>query len=326
MTAKTDIDIASISQKIEAVKEEMKKAIIGQDHLVKRLVQTLMVRGHILLEGVPGLAKTTAITTLAQICKVDFHRIQFTPDLLPSDVIGNQIFNPKTQEFEVKKGPVFHNFVLADEINRSPAKVQSALLEAMQERQVTIGDKTHQLPKPFFVLATQNPIDQEGTFPLPEAQMDRFFFKVILDYPTLKEEQQIIQRVQDWDKIKIKPVISGKEIEEFQKIVSEVFIDERLLVYITNLVEATRFPDKYGIEGLEGMLAYGASPRASINFLQGAKASAIFEGRDYVMPEDIKGIAADILRHRVMPSFEAQAEGRTSEELVSIVLDAVKIP
>ncbi len=307
-------------------KEQLNTVIVGQEILIERLLQTLLVKGHILLEGVPGLAKTTAITTLAEVCKVAFQRVQFTPDLLPSDLLGSRIYSPKTQEFSVKKGPIFHNFILADEINRSPAKVQSALLEAMAERQVTIGDKTFPLPKPFFVLATQNPIEQEGTYPLPEAQVDRFFFKVVLDYPTPSEETQILKRIENWKSIKTKSVLTPQKIQELQSLTNEIFIDDTLYQYIVDIISTTRDPKRAGLEEITNLIAFGASPRGSICLLQGAKSAAFLAGRAYVIPEDIKSIAFDVLRHRVMPHYEAQAEGITSVDLITKILNTVKVP
>lgn len=312
--------------KIEAMRGEMAKIIVGQHVLIHRLLVGLLAKGHILLEGVPGLAKTTAIVTLARICDADFHRIQFTPDLLPSDLIGNRVFDMKKQDFFVRKGPLFAHFVLADEINRSPAKVQSALLEAMQEYQVTIGEETFPLPKPFFVLATQNPIEQEGTFPLPEAQVDRFLLKTVLSYPTNEEEQEVLNRVHTQEKQDIHSVLTLEDIQTMQSLVRSVFVDKSIKKYITDIIGATRDPEKFGMKDLKEMIAYGASPRGSINLMKSAQAVAFLEGRAYVIPEDIKSIALDILRHRIMPHYEAQAEGITAEDLVKRILEHVPVP
>ncbi len=318
--------IPEISEKISLAKQELHKIVIGQETLVNRLLGALFVRGHILLEGVPGLAKTTAILALSKVCDLDFSRIQFTPDLLPSDVLGNQIFNPKTQEFYTKKGPIFTELLLADEINRAPAKVQSALLEAMQEKQVTIGDENLKLPEVFVVLATQNPIEQEGTFPLPEAQVDRFFYKVVLDYPTLQEEQKILSGIEKQDFSTLQKVFSQKDILEIQKVVDEIYADDVVLKYITQLVEATRNPEKYHLENISEYLAFGASPRGSINLMRGAKVEALFNGREFVTTDDVKAVAKDILRHRIMPSFEAEAENITSDQLIDTILNTIPAP
>lgn len=318
--------IPEIAQKISDAKAELHKVVVGQENLVDRLLGALFVRGHILLEGVPGLAKTTAILALSKVCHLDFSRIQFTPDLLPSDVVGNEIFNPKTQEFSTRKGPIFTQLLLADEINRAPAKVQSALLEAMQEKQVTIGEGHYQLPEIFVVLATQNPIEQEGTFPLPEAQVDRFFYKVHLEYPNREEEQEILSLAQQQDFSAIKKVLSKKEILEIQKYVDEIYIDDVLLKYITQIVEATRDPKKYHLENIVDHIAFGASPRGSINLMRGAKVQALFEGREFVTADDIKAVAKDILRHRIIPSFEAEAENITADTLIDTLLHTIPSP
>ena len=298
-----NIDIKELNARIErhsafvdTVVMGMNRNIVGQKHLIDSLLIGLLSDGHILLEGVPGLAKTLAIKTLAQLLDADFKRIQFTPDLLPADVVGTLIYNQKNEEFTVKRGPVFSNFILADEINRAPAKVQSALLEAMQEKQVSIGDDTFKLPSPFLVMATQNPIEQEGTYPLPEAQVDRFMLKVIVNYP--KEEQQIIRQNLEWEREAIKPVISTSEIIEARKLVKSVYMDEKIERYIVDIVFATRFPEEFGLKKLKGMISYGASPRASINMALAAKAYAFIKRRGYVIPEDIRAVAHDVLRHK----------------------------
>ena len=318
--------IPPISQKISQAKAELHKIVIGQEDLVNRLLGALFVRGHILLEGVPGLAKTTAILAFSKVCHLDFSRIQFTPDLLPSDVIGNQIFNPKTQEFSTRKGPIFTDLLLADEINRAPAKVQSALLESMQEKQVTLGEKHYKLPEIFLVLATQNPIEQEGTFPLPEAQVDRFFYKVHLDYPTREEEQQIIASIEKQDFSHLKKVFTKKEILEVQKVVDEIYADEIVQKYITQLIEATRNPEKYHLEDIAEHISFGSSPRGSINLMRGAKVEALFNGREFVTTDDVKAVAKDVLRHRIVPSFEAEAENITADNLIDTILHTVPAP
>lgn len=318
--------IHKTGEKIALAKNEMAKIVIGQENLVNRLLGGLFGKGHILLEGVPGLAKTTAILALSRVCHLPFSRIQFTPDLLPSDVIGNQIFHPKTQDFSVKKGPVFTSLLLADEINRAPAKVQSALLEAMQEKQVTIGEESFSLPQIFVVLATQNPIEQEGTFSLPEAQVDRFFYKVHLDYPSPEEEIKIVSSIEDQDFSRIKAVFSEKEILAIQDLVKEIYVDEVVIKYITQIIDATRNPAKYGLENLIPLLAFGSSPRGSIALMRAAKIEALFSGREFVTPDDIKAVAGDILRHRIVPSFEAEAENITSDHLLEMILHAVPAP
>jgi MoxR-like ATPase len=318
--------ITLIHEKIVAAKTEMEKILVGQDALINRLLGTLFVKGHILLEGVPGLAKTTAILALSKICDLEFARIQFTPDLLPSDLIGNQVFNPKTQEFSVRKGPIFTNLVLADEINRAPAKVQSALLEAMQERQITIADETLELPDPFVVLATQNPIEQEGTFPLPEAQIDRFFYKVHLNYPNIQDEQKMLTMIEQQNFTKLKKIFSHKKLLEIQLLIDKIYVDEVILKYITQIVDASRNPDKYHIKNITHHIEFGASPRGSINLMRGAKIEALFAGRDFVTTDDVKTCAYDILRHRIMPSFEAEAENITSDQLIKTILHTVPSP
>ena len=327
------IDIRELNERIErhsafvdTVVMGMNRNIVGQKHLIDSLLIGLLSDGHILLEGVPGLAKTLAIKTLAQLLDADFKRIQFTPDLLPADVVGTLIYNQKNEEFTVKRGPVFSNFILADEINRAPAKVQSALLEAMQEKQVSIGDDTFKLPSPFLVMATQNPIEQEGTYPLPEAQVDRFMLKVIVNYPKKEEEQQIIRQNLEWEREAIKPVISTSKIIEARKLVKSVYMDEKIERYIVDIVFATRFPEEFGLKKLKGMISYGASPRASINMALAAKAYAFIKRRGYVIPEDIRAVAHDVLRHRIGLSYEAEANSMTSEEIINDILNAIEVP
>ena len=328
-----NIDIKELNARIErhsafvdTVVMGMNRNIVGQKHLIDSLLIGLLSDGHILLEGVPGLAKTLAIKTLAQLLDADFKRIQFTPDLLPADVVGTLIYNQKNEEFTVKRGPVFSNFILADEINRAPAKVQSALLEAMQEKQVSIGDDTFKLPSPFLVMATQNPIEQDGTYPLPEAQVDRFMLKVIVNYPKKEEEQQIIRQNLEWEREAIKPVISTSEIIEARKLVKSVYMDEKIERYIVDIVFATRFPEEFGLKKLKGMISYGASPRASINMALAAKAYAFIKRRGYVIPEDIRAVAHDVLRHRIGLSYEAEANSMTSEEIINDILNAIEVP
>jgi MoxR-like ATPase len=286
----------------------------------------LLSDGHVLLEGVPGLAKTLAIKTLAQLIDAKYSRIQFTPDLLPADVIGTMIYSQKKEEFAVKKGPIFANFVLADEINRAPAKVQSALLEAMQERQITLGENTFILEEPFLVLATQNPIEQEGTYPLPEAQVDRFMLKVIINYPKIEEEKLIIRQNISGNKIEIKPVLTTQEIIDARQIVREVYLDEKIEKYIVDIVFATRFPDQYGLDGLKNMISFGGSPRASINLALAARAYAFIKRRGYVVPEDVRAVCHDVLRHRIGLSYEAEANNLTSEEIISQILNTIEVP
>ena len=304
----------------------MDQAIIGQKHLVESLLLGLLSDGHVLLEGVPGLAKTKAIKTLASLIDAQFSRIQFTPDLLPADVIGTMIYSQKDGEFKAKKGPVFANFILADEINRAPAKVQSALLEAMQERQVTISTNTYELPKPFLVLATQNPIEQEGTYPLPEAQVDRFMLKVVIDYPRLEEEKAIIRQNIKQEKLDIRPVMGTQEIEEARKVVREVYLDEKIEQYIADIVFATRYPDKYNLKELKGLIGFGGSPRASINLALAARSFAFIKHRGYVIPEDVRAVAQDVLRHRIGLTYEAEASNVTSEKIISTILNKVAVP
>ena len=304
----------------------MDQVIVGQKHLVESLLIGLLSDGHILLEGVPGLAKTLAIKTLSSLIDAQYSRIQFTPDLLPADVIGTMIYSQKSEEFQVKQGPVFANFVLADEINRAPAKVQSALLEAMQERQVTIGERTYKLPEPFLVMATQNPIEQEGTYPLPEAQVDRFMLKVIISYPKKEEEKLIIRQNISGVKPDIKPILKKEEIMEARKVVREVYLDEKIERYIVDIVFATRFPQEHGLPNLANMISFGASPRASISLALAARAYAFIKRRGYVIPEDIRAVCHDVLRHRIGLSYEAEANNLTTEEVISEILNKVEVP
>ena len=327
------IDIRELQERIEressfvdALSMGMNQTIVGQKHLVESLLIGLLADGHILLEGVPGLAKTLAIKTLSDLIKADFSRIQFTPDLLPADVIGTQIFSQKSEEFRVKKGPIFANFVLADEINRAPAKVQSALLEAMQERQVTIGDETHKLAAPFLVLATQNPIEQEGTYPLPEAQTDRFMLKVVISYPKKEEEQQIIRQNIMGEKKPVLPILSTEDIIKAREVVRQVYIDEKIEKYIVDIVFATRFPDNYGMEELKQMISFGGSPRASINLALAARAYAFIHRRGYVVPEDVRAVCYDVLRHRIGLTYEAEANNITQEDIITEILNKVQVP
>ena len=304
----------------------MDRVIVGQKHLVDSLLISLLSDGHILLEGVPGLAKTLAIKTLAQLIDADYSRIQFTPDLLPADVVGTMIYSQKDEKFQVKKGPVFANFVLADEINRAPAKVQSALLEAMQEHQVTIGEKTFGLPNPFLVMATQNPIEQEGTYQLPEAQVDRFMLKVVVDYPTIDEEKLIIRENLQGALPTVNPVTTAEEILRAREIVNQVYIDDKIAQYIADIVFASRYPDRYQLAELKDMITFGGSPRASINLAKAARAYAFIKHRGFVVPEDVRAVAHDVLRHRIGLSYEAEASSVTSEEIVSKIVNKVEVP
>jgi MoxR-like ATPase len=311
---------------IPSLKAEIGKVIIGQDYLIDRLIIGMLANGHVLLEGVPGLAKTLTVKTLASVLKTTFHRIQFTPDLLPADLVGTLIYNPKESDFFTKKGPVFANIILADEINRAPAKVQSALLEAMQEHQVTIGDQTFQLPEPFLVMATENPIEQEGTYPLPEAQVDRFMLKLRIGYPTLEEERRILDRMARTEtEISVNPVIDPEAILRARRMVDEIYMDDKIKDYILSIVFATREPEKYGLN-IKDYLRYGASPRATIALTLGARAHAFLQGRGYVTPQDVKSIAPDILRHRIIISYEAEAEELTSESLIDKILSEIPVP
>lgn len=327
------VDIQTINDKIqkesafvEDITAEISKVIIGQKYMVERLLIGLLSNGHILLEGVPGLAKTMAVRTLAGIIQAKFQRIQFTPDLLPADLIGTLIYNQRTGEFTTHKGPLFANMILADEINRSPAKVQSALLEAMQERQVTIGEETYSLDEPFLVLATQNPIEQEGTYPLPEAQVDRFMLKLKITYPSKEEELEIIQKMAGKNEINVSPIIKPTDILSARDVINEVYIDNKIEQYIIDIVYATRKPEDYDLNDLKPLIAYGASPRASINLKLAAKAHAFLRRRGYVTPEDVKAIGMDVLRHRVIVTYEAEAEEVTSEDVVRRVLNQVEVP
>ncbi len=329
----TQVDIRELNERIESksafvnmITMGMDKVIVGQKHLVESLLIGLLSDGHILLEGVPGLAKTLAIKTLASLIEADYHRIQFTPDLLPADVIGTMIYSQKNEEFLVKKGPIFSNFVLADEINRAPAKVQSALLEAMQERQVTIGETTMKLPKPFLVMATQNPIEQEGTYPLPEAQVDRFMLKVIINYPKKEEEKLILRQNISNSYETISPVMKADEILEARKVVSDVYLDEKIEKYIVDIVFATRFPADNGLQSLKGLIGFGASPRASISLALASRAYAFIKRRGYVIPEDVRAVCHDVLRHRIGLTYEAEASNTTSEEIISEILNKIEVP
>lgn len=304
----------------------MDKVIVGQKHLIDSLLIGLLSDGHILLEGVPGLAKTLAIKTLAQLVSAEFSRIQFTPDLLPADVVGTMVYSQKDENFSIKKGPVFAHFVLADEINRAPAKVQSALLEAMQEHQVTIGESTFSLPEPFMVMATQNPIEQEGTYQLPEAQMDRFMLKVVIDYPTFEEERRIIRENLNGLQQNIAPVITASDIINAREVVKQIYLDEKIETYIANMVFATRYPDNYGLGELKHYMNYGCSPRASINLAKAAKAYAFIKQRGYVVPEDVRAVAHDVMRHRIGISYEAEAANVSAEEIVSKIINKIEVP
>jgi MoxR-like ATPase len=326
-------DLAFINEKIkeesvaiEQTLAEMAKVIVGQKELLERMMIALLASGHLLLEGVPGLAKTLAVKTLARVTDLNFKRIQFTPDLLPADLTGTMVFNPKTAEFTTRKGPIFTNLLLADEINRAPAKVQSALLEAMQELQVTIGEESHPIARPFMVMATQNPIEQEGTYPLPEAQVDRFLLKVKITYPQKSEEKEIVERMAGGSDIPLKPVLGRAALARLQKAYQMVYIDERIKDYIINLVHATRFPQEAGIAKLKNLIQFGASPRASIYLTETSKALAFIRHRGYVTPEDVKTIGRDVLRHRIILSYEAEAEGLTSDDIISDVFNNVMVP
>jgi MoxR-like ATPase len=327
------VDIKELNERIKQESSfvdlltiEMNKVIVGQKHLIESLLIGLLSDGHILLEGVPGLAKTLAITTLSKAVSADFSRIQFTPDLLPADLLGTMIYSQKNEEFVVKKGPIFTNFVLADEINRAPAKVQSALLESMQERQVTIGDHTYPLPIPFLVMATQNPIEQEGTYPLPEAQVDRFMLKVVIDYPKKAEEQMIIRHNLAQQFPQASNIIKPEDILRARQVVKDVYMDEKIEKYIIDIVFATRFPEQYELEKFKDMISFGGSPRASISLAMAAKAYAFIKRRGYVIPEDVRAICHDVLRHRIGLSYEAEANNITTEEIISEILNTVEVP
>ena len=329
----TQVDIKSLNEKIEKesafvdlLQIELGKTIVGQQHMLERLLIGLLGEGHILLEGVPGLAKTLAINSLSKAIKASFSRVQFTPDLLPADVVGTMIYNIKENNFSIKKGPVFANFVLADEINRAPAKVQSALLEAMQERQVTIGDESFGLKPPFLVMATQNPVEQEGTYPLPEAQVDRFMLKVVIDYPTKSDEQQIVRSQVSGAINTIKPVVTTAQVIKAQKSVREVYMDDKIEKYIIDLIFVTRYPEQYGLEDLKPLISFGASPRGSINLTTAAKCYAFIKRRGYVVPEDVRAVVHDVLRHRIGITYEAEAENITSEDIINRIVNVVEVP
>jgi MoxR-like ATPase len=333
MEETSTIDIKSINEKIEKESAfvdlltlEMNKVIVGQKHMVERLLIGLLGQGHILLEGVPGLAKTLAINTLSRAIDASFSRIQFTPDLLPADVVGTLIYNIKENDFSIKKGPIFANFVLADEINRAPAKVQSALLEAMQEKQVTIGDETFILDKPFLVMATQNPVEQEGTYPLPEAQVDRFMLKTVIDYPNIADEQMIMRANLKGAFEKVNPVVSTAQILSAQEAVREVYMDEKIEKYILDIVFATRYPEKYKLGDLKALISFGASPRGSINLATAAKCYAFIKRRGYVIPEDVRAVVHDVLRHRIGITYEAEAENVTSEDIINKIVNQIEVP
>jgi MoxR-like ATPase len=325
MLEELTLKVEEKSKSIRSLMDEVKKVIVGQEYMLERLVIGLLADGHVLVEGVPGLAKTTIVKTLAAAINTGFKRIQFTPDLLPADLIGTEIYMPKEGEFKVKRGPLFSNIILADEINRAPAKVQSALLEAMQERQVTIGENTYKLDAPFLVMATQNPIEQEGTYPLPEAQVDRFMLKLRITYPDKAEEKNIMLKIAKRDELAVRPVITPDEIVSARELVDSIYIDDKLNDYIVNVVFATREPEAYGLN-IKGMIHYGASPRATIYLNQAAKAYAFLQGRAYVTPQDIKSIGADILRHRILLTYEAEAEEKTSDDIITEIFDNVEVP
>ncbi|WP_422089612.1 AAA family ATPase [Tenacibaculum ovolyticum] len=328
-----DVDVRAINEKIEResafvdlLTNEMSKVIVGQKYMIERLLIGLLGNGHILLEGVPGLAKTLAINTLSKAVQASFSRVQFTPDLLPADIVGTMIYNVKESDFVIKKGPIFANFVLADEINRAPAKVQSALLEAMQERQITIGDETFKLDEPFLVMATQNPVEQEGTYPLPEAQVDRFMLKTVIDYPKLEDEQTIMRANLNGSFEKVNPVISVDQIINARKFVNEVYMDEKIEKYILDIIFATRYPERYNLEKLKPLISFGASPRGSINLAKAAKCYAFIKRRGYVIPEDVRAIVNDVLRHRIGITYEAEAENITSLDIINSIINEVQVP
>ncbi|MGB0891911.1 MAG: AAA family ATPase [Flavobacteriaceae bacterium] len=328
-----NVDVRAINEKIERESAfidiltlEMNKVIVGQKQMIESLLIGLLGNGHILLEGVPGLAKTLAINTLSKAVQASFSRVQFTPDLLPADVVGTMIYNMKENDFAIKKGPIFANFVLADEINRAPAKVQSALLEAMQERQITIGDTTFKLDEPFLVMATQNPVEQEGTYPLPEAQVDRFMLKVVIDYPKLQDEQIIMRQNLSGGFAKVNPVVSVDQIIKAREVVSEVYMDEKIEKYILDIIFATRYPEKYNLPQLKDLIGFGASPRGSINLAQAAKCYAFIKRRGYVIPEDVRAVVFDVLRHRIGITYEAEAENVTSVDIINSIINEVEVP
>lgn len=333
MDQTSTVDISTLNEKIEKesafidlLTMEMNKVIVGQKYMIERLLIGLLGKGHILLEGVPGLAKTLAINTLSKAVQGSFSRIQFTPDLLPADVVGTMIYNIKDNDFSIKKGPIFANFVLADEINRAPAKVQSALLEAMQEKQVTIGDETFVLDKPFLVMATQNPVEQEGTYPLPEAQVDRFMLKTVIDYPKLDEEQLIVRANLNGSFDKVNPVVSTEQILRAQEAVKEVYMDEKIEKYILEIIFATRYPEKYNLESLKPLISFGASPRGSINLANAAKCYAFIKRRGYVVPEDVRAVVHDVLRHRIGITYEAEAENISSVDIINKIVNEIEVP
>ena len=328
-----DVDVRAINEKIERESAfidiltlEMNKVIVGQKQMIESLLIGLIGNGHILLEGVPGLAKTLAINTLSKAVQASFSRVQFTPDLLPADVVGTMIYNMKENDFMIKKGPIFANFVLADEINRAPAKVQSALLEAMQERQITIGDTTFKLDEPFLVMATQNPVEQEGTYPLPEAQVDRFMLKVVIDYPKLQDEQIIMRQNLSGGFAKVNPVISVAQILKAREVANEVYMDEKIEKYILDIIFATRYPEKYNLPKLKDLISFGASPRGSINLAKAAKCYAFIKRRGYVIPEDVRAVVFDVLRHRIGITYEAEAESVTSVDIINSIINEVEVP
>ncbi|MGJ8760111.1 MULTISPECIES: MoxR family ATPase [unclassified Polaribacter] len=328
-----DVDVRAINEKIERESAfidiltlEMNKVIVGQKQMIESLLIGLIGNGHILLEGVPGLAKTLAINTLSKAVQASFSRVQFTPDLLPADVVGTMIYNMKENNFEIKKGPIFANFVLADEINRAPAKVQSALLEAMQERQITIGDTTFKLDEPFLVMATQNPVEQEGTYPLPEAQVDRFMLKVVIDYPKLQDEQIIMRQNLSGGFSKVNPVVSVEQIIRAREVANEVYMDEKIEKYILDIIFATRYPEKYNLPQLKDLISFGASPRGSINLAKAAKCYAFIKRRGYVIPEDVRAVVFDILRHRIGITYEAEAENVTSVDIINSIINEIEVP
>jgi len=328
-----DIDIRAINEKIEResafidiLSLEMNKVIVGQKQMIESLLIGLLGNGHILLEGVPGLAKTLAINTLSKAVQASFSRVQFTPDLLPADVVGTMIYNMKENDFAIKKGPIFANFVLADEINRAPAKVQSALLEAMQERQITIGDTSFKLDEPFLVMATQNPVEQEGTYPLPEAQVDRFMLKVVIDYPKLQDEQMIMRQNLSGGFATVNPVISVDQIIKAREVVNEVYMDEKIEKYILDIIFATRYPEKYNLPQLKDLIGFGASPRGSINLAKAAKCYAFIKRRGYVIPEDVRAVVFDVLRHRIGITYEAEAENVTSVDIINSIINEIEVP
>ena len=333
MTEILNTDIKELNEKInkesaiiDIIMLEMNKVIVGQKNMTERLMIALLANGHVLLEGVPGLAKTLAISTLSKTIDAKFSRLQFTPDLLPADIIGTQIYSPKNENFSVKKGPIFANFILADEINRAPAKVQSALLEAMQEKQVTIGGESFDLEKPFLVMATQNPVEQEGTYPLPEAQIDRFMLKVVVDYPDLEEEQKIMNMNLSTSKDIIKPVVTTKQITSAQEIVNDVYMDEKIEKYILDLIFCTRYPEKYNLKNLSPLISFGASPRGSINLALASKCYAFIKHRGFVIPEDVREVVTDVLRHRIGLTYEAEAENVSTEDIIKQIVNTVEVP